>query len=98
MVVLYLHRDSSDHIQWIDDISKRFAHFSAVFISDQRVKQNLGGKHHSQQIMPKCSCPAPQGALTCLKGSCPVSSVPSITILATQKKIRSLPVSRMELG
>ncbi|KAF3834406.1 hypothetical protein F7725_025610 [Dissostichus mawsoni] len=34
----------------------------------------------------------------CRHGSCPVSSVPSITILATQKKTRSLPVSRRELG
>lgn len=69
-----------------------------MFISDQRVKQNLSRKHYSQLMMLACPSAVPQETLTCLKGSCPVSSVPSITILVTQKIIRSLPVSRMELG
>lgn len=87
-----------DHIQWIDNISKRFTHFPAVFISDQRVKQNLGRRRHSQPMMRACRPAVPRETPTCLKGSCPVSWVPSITILVTQKIIRSLPVSRMELG
>lgn len=86
-----------DHIQRVDDVSEGLAHLSAVLVSDQRVEQHLRGTGVAEGTVDEAG-PLHGGALTCWKGSCPVSWVPSITILATQKKIRSLPVSRMELG